>query len=314
MPSNPANRYKPDMDISPSPVPTCNLPMRQPRTIQSTRQSALAWAASAAVAFSAVSAISPAAWAAGRVTLAEGQVVAQEEGVPRALGRDAVVLQGSNVATGPGSRAALRMDDGQAIVLAAQSQFRIQEFRFKSGQATEGSVVVSLLRGALRMVTGLVAKSAPQNVRLVTSTATIGIRGTEFLVSLSETGELVVQVTSGAVEVSTAAGAQVFGPGSVITVSAAGVIAVGNALSAAVQAQFQALGGVPVQLVQPVSGAAGPISPVTATAAPGAAATGAQILSAITPAGWAAIVAGGAIAVGAASSGSSQRATTSHGN
>lgn len=43
-------------------------------------------------------------------------------------------------------------------------------------------VWVRLLRGTMRMITGLVAKLNPSRVAITTSTLTLGIRGTDFIV------------------------------------------------------------------------------------------------------------------------------------
>jgi len=47
-------------------------------------------------------------------------------------------------------------------------------------------VDTSILAGTMRYITGLVGRANPNSVRVATSTATMGTRGTEFIV---ETGE-----------------------------------------------------------------------------------------------------------------------------
>ena len=43
-------------------------------------------------------------------------------------------------------------------------------------------LLVALLRGSLRMATGLIGKTHPEAVHVETPTAVIGIRGTDFIV------------------------------------------------------------------------------------------------------------------------------------
>ena len=43
-------------------------------------------------------------------------------------------------------------------------------------------MLVSLLRGSLRMATGLIAKVKPEQVKVTTPTTVIGVRGTDFIV------------------------------------------------------------------------------------------------------------------------------------
>jgi hypothetical protein len=45
-------------------------------------------------------------------------------------------------------------------------------------------MLVSILKGTLRMVSGLLVKANPEQVRLKTPTATIGVRGTDFIVDV----------------------------------------------------------------------------------------------------------------------------------
>ena len=43
-------------------------------------------------------------------------------------------------------------------------------------------MLATLLKGTLSVVTGLIGKQAPENVRFRTPTVLLGIRGTEFIV------------------------------------------------------------------------------------------------------------------------------------
>ena len=82
------------------------------------------------------------------------------------------------------------------------------------------NIVISMFKGGLRAVTGLVGKRSKEKVKFATETATIGIRGTNFGALLCQndcggvptTGGvpppngLHVDVTNGAITVSNAAG------------------------------------------------------------------------------------------------------------
>ena len=45
-------------------------------------------------------------------------------------------------------------------------------------------MLVSLLRGSMRMATGLIAKLQPEQVKVTTPTTVIGVRGTDFIVEV----------------------------------------------------------------------------------------------------------------------------------
>jgi len=85
------------------------------------------------------------------------------------------------IETGADSAASVVLRDGTAIVVGPSSRLDIKQFHFDA-TTQDGGLLVSLLRGSLRMITGLIGKTNPDAVRVDTQTATIGIRGTDFIV------------------------------------------------------------------------------------------------------------------------------------
>lgn len=94
------------------------------------------------------------------------------------------VREGDLVATAANSETLIKLRDETTLALRQNSQLRLIEFRFE--RADTDSFTASLLKGAVRKVSGLLAKARPRNVLLRTPTATIGIRGTDFEVSIIE--------------------------------------------------------------------------------------------------------------------------------
>ncbi|MBS0338962.1 MAG: FecR domain-containing protein [Proteobacteria bacterium] len=82
------------------------------------------------------------------------------------------------------SGASVVLRDGTVLVLGPSSQLDLKQFSFDS-TTQEGGMFVSLARGSMRMISGLLGKK-PETVRVDTQTATIGIRGTDFIVASSE--------------------------------------------------------------------------------------------------------------------------------
>jgi len=110
----------------------------------------------------------------GEVTVVRGNI------------RSAAVVGGplhasDRVITGPQSVATLSLLDGTVMELGAGSTVDLAQFRFDS-TTNEGGMLVNLVRGTLRMITGLIAKTQPENVKVTTPTAVIGVRGTDFIV------------------------------------------------------------------------------------------------------------------------------------
>ncbi len=100
------------------------------------------------------------------------------------------VTSGSTVSTGASGRTILRFDDGQAVVLNPNTEFKITNYRFDEANPKQDSAVFELLKGAMRSVSGLIGRRNAQAYVLRSSTATIGIRGTDFMVALDESTKL----------------------------------------------------------------------------------------------------------------------------
>lgn len=141
---------------------------------------------------------------AAKIDFAVGEVVAvQADGVRRPLARGAEVGAGDTVDTGAG-RAQLRFTDGAMVSLQPRTQFRIDAYEFK-GQPDGGEKgFFSLLKGAMRTITGAIGKADRKAYRLDTAVATIGIRGTEYAVAYGNS--ITATTNSGLIEVCNAAG------------------------------------------------------------------------------------------------------------
>jgi hypothetical protein len=73
--------------------------------------------------------------------------------------------------------------DDTRLTIGPGSELLIREFEFNPSSYA-GDLAVSFLKGTARVVTGLIGKHAPDSVHFYTPTATIGIRGTEFVVDV----------------------------------------------------------------------------------------------------------------------------------
>ena len=121
-------------------------------------------------------------WA-GTVKATEGTVMVERRGERIPLGIGDRVFPQDKLMTGKDSRVAVTLRDDTLISSGANAQVVISEFVFNP-TTQSGGIVVSVLRGVSAFVSGLVAKSSPTAMRVTTPTATLGIRGTEFIVDL----------------------------------------------------------------------------------------------------------------------------------
>ncbi len=120
------------------------------------------------------------AQSAGEVEFSRGAGVAQAPGkLPRTLGKGLALNEGDRLTTSEGSTAIVKLQDGTRMTLRPNSELIVQNFKYKEG-STDNSMVMQLLRGGFRAVTGLISKASPDAAKIQTSTATIGIRGTDF--------------------------------------------------------------------------------------------------------------------------------------
>lgn len=161
-----------------------------------------------AIFWAVMSFSAPGAFAAavGKFQDVSGEVKIQLTGAAQQVAsKDTPLESGASVTTGDKSYAVLRFDDGQVFALQSNSQFQIQDYRYNPGNAQQSSIFVSLFKGGMRAVTGAIATQNKAAFKLQTPQATIGIRGTDFPVVLSN--GMYTQVLQGAIDVQNSAGA-----------------------------------------------------------------------------------------------------------
>jgi len=146
---------------------------------------------------------------AARIDFAAGNVTASTpDGRSRPLARGAEVQVGETVSTQQG-RAQMRFTDGAYVSLQPQTDFRIDNYVFDGRGSANESAVMSLLKGGLRTITGLVGRTNRDGYRLQTATATVGIRGTSYSVTYDAGGSVTVFVADGATSITNNSGTTV---------------------------------------------------------------------------------------------------------
>jgi len=115
---------------------------------------------------------------AGRVELVNGSVqVLAPDGSSRQVAKDDVLVEGETVVTGSDGEMLLVMEDNALLSVRPDSKVLIE--RYRANGDDEDSAAYSLLVGAIRSITGWIGKNNPQNYRINTPTAAIGVRGTD---------------------------------------------------------------------------------------------------------------------------------------
>lgn len=143
----------------------------------------------------------------GRVIRTSGSVTAVDPaGAERPLARGSELFVDEAVVTGSRGSTQLRLSDGGLITLNEATRFVVNEYIYDGEGGNADSVVMSLVEGALRTITGVIGDQQNDTYALNTPFATIGIRGTEFGVFVDATGRTRIAVFDGSIEVQPASG------------------------------------------------------------------------------------------------------------
>ncbi len=136
---------------------------------------------------------------------------------------------GDTLVTGSRSYVRMEMTDGGEMVLRPESQLLLQSYAFTEEKRSEDSLVMRMIKGGMRTVTGLISKRGNRDAyQLITPTATIGIRGTQFDLRVCDAncGSLpngtYVAVRFGAVQAASPQGSLAVAAGQVARVPATG--------------------------------------------------------------------------------------------
>jgi len=142
----------------------------------------------------------------GNVTVAYGRHAS------RPAVKNEMVTSGMYIRTGNRSHAILKFEDGQVVSIQSNSTFQVREYTYNPQQVEKSNIVFSLFKGGMHFISGLIGQRNPKAFRLSTPMATIGIRGTDFMVVQTTQG-LYSQVISGTITVTNAAGMTVYNAG-----------------------------------------------------------------------------------------------------
>ncbi|MBI4983920.1 MAG: FecR domain-containing protein [Rhodocyclales bacterium] len=118
---------------------------------------------------------------AGVVTHLSGTLsVKRAEAPPKLLAVKSEVKEGDLLTTEAETYARIKFVDGGEVVLRPGSQLKVESYAYNPAKPESDNIGLSMLKGGLRAVTGLVGKRNKDKVNYTTATATIGIRGTHF--------------------------------------------------------------------------------------------------------------------------------------
>ena len=118
----------------------------------------------------------------GMVVASRGEVIAMSNGGSRLLKQGEFIHVSDEIITSNRSFAVLQFEDGAKVTVRPDSTMIIESYLYNGDGDDEATL--SLVEGGLRVVTGAMAKSNPENYKVRTPVALMGVRGTEFSVML----------------------------------------------------------------------------------------------------------------------------------
>jgi hypothetical protein len=116
--------------------------------------------------------------AAGQATISRG-----ERTFPAVVGSK--LHAGDALSTGPDGSIGIILRDNSSLSIGPQSTLVIKDFLFSPAEGKLG-LFARLAKGTMAYMSGMIGKLAPESVRFETPVASIGIRGTRFVVQSEE--------------------------------------------------------------------------------------------------------------------------------
>lgn len=114
---------------------------------------------------------------AGKITYLKGKAWVQQGVAKNPLDSGSVIYAGDQIRTGKNTNLQMRFLDKTFFVLGPEASMNIDSY--DEAEEAETSFATSILKGAFRFVSGLLARNEPKKVKLRVSVGTIGIRGTD---------------------------------------------------------------------------------------------------------------------------------------
>jgi hypothetical protein len=124
---------------------------------------------------------------AGKIKSVSGEVNIIREGLPIKAITGLGLRATDQITTGPASAVGITLMDSTLLSFGPNSTSQLNEFNYDPVKR-DGNLLISLLKGSMRFVTGMLGKLNPASVSIRVPNATIGVRGTDFVVSV-EGGE-----------------------------------------------------------------------------------------------------------------------------
>jgi len=123
----------------------------------------------------------------GDIILHTGNAVIERNDGEDVKAKDELDIFSYNVVKTGKGKVAIEFIDDTRVDVTQHSKLIIDEFVYDPNTKT-GSLSLKAALGTIRYASGQIAKTSPTNVQITTPTATIGVRGTDFTMTVDEIG------------------------------------------------------------------------------------------------------------------------------
>ncbi len=121
----------------------------------------------------------------GQVETVSGQVFIVRSDVRSPAKVGGPVYEKDTIDTGTDGAIGITFVDNTVMSAGPNSEVALEDYRFDSNNFN-GSMLADLRKGTLSMVSGDIAKSSPNAMKVKTPGAILGVRGTHFVVQVPE--------------------------------------------------------------------------------------------------------------------------------
>ena len=124
----------------------------------------------------------------GSVISMTGSAWAASGTTQRPLSQGAPVYEGEEIVTESDSNVEIKLTDGTILGQGEDSAIRLDNYIYSE---EDSGLDFHMITGVLRVVSGEIVKANPEGFNLTTPMATIGIRGTEIMVQIDQSREII---------------------------------------------------------------------------------------------------------------------------
>lgn len=121
----------------------------------------------------------------GKTKTSKGAVFVVRDGMPMPVAVGDRIFRNDTIRTGASGSVGIIFEDNTILSLGPDSEIVIDQYVFAPEKGVF-SMVARMVRGTASYLSGIIGHQSPESVKFRTPEATIGIRGTHFLVKVDD--------------------------------------------------------------------------------------------------------------------------------